>query len=145
MRILYPMSRHFGFLLILLTSTLWLGSCARKINFATSTIVPAAEGTVKVKKDKNDNYGVDISVKHLAEPNRLPQPKNVYVVWAETAGNGVQNLGQLNTSSGIISSTLKASLEAVTPYKPVRVFITAEDAATVVAPSMYVVLNTASL
>lgn len=117
-------------------------SCSRKVGFATSTVVPAADGKVKVKKDNNNNYAVDVTVKHLAEPNRLPQPKDVYVVWIETERNGVQNLGQLATSSGFLSSTLKAELKAVTPYKPSRVFITGEDAATVNYPGSYVVLNT---
>lgn len=30
---------------------LLMSSCARKINFTTSAVVPAAEGSVKVKKD----------------------------------------------------------------------------------------------
>lgn len=119
-------------------------SCSRKISFATSTVVPAAEGTVKVKKDNNNNYVVNVEVKHLAEPGRLPQPQNVYVVWVETESNGTQNLGRLNTSSGLFSSTLKASLETVTPYKPIRVFITGESSADVIYPGKYVVLNTTS-
>jgi len=119
-------------------------ACSKKVHFATSTVVPAAEGTVKVKKDKNNNYGVDIEIRNLAEPKRLPQPQNVYVVWIETENNGVQNLGRLNTSSGLLSNTLKASLTTVTPYKPTRIFITAEDEATVQYPGNYVVLNTSS-
>ncbi len=131
-------------LIVFLSASIFVSSCARKINFATSTIVPAAEGTVKIKEDKNNNYAVDVEVRHLAEPNKLPMSKNVYVVWVETERNGVQNLGQLNTSSGLLSSTLKASLQAVTPYKPTRLFITGEDAATVQYPGNYVVLNTTS-
>jgi len=105
--------------------------------------VPAAEGQVKVKKDDNNNYSVKVSVENLAEANRLPQPKSVYVVWADTP-NGVQNLGQLNVDKGFLSGKLKANLETVTPYKPSRVFVTAEDAATVSYPGSYVVLNTNS-
>lgn len=119
-------------------------SCARKANFTTSTIVPASEGKVKVKKDNNKNYVVDIDVKNLADPNRLPVPKSTYVAWIETQSNGVQNIGQLKTSTGLLSSTLKASLETSTPFKPVRVFITAEDNASIQYPGNYVVLNTAS-
>lgn len=119
-------------------------SCARKISFATSTVVPAAEGTVKVKKDNNNNYAVEVDVRNLAEPARLPQPKNVYVVWLQTENNGTQNLGRLNTSSGLFSSTLKASLKTVTPYKPVRIFVTGESSADVTYPGNYVVLNTRS-
>lgn len=129
----YPLS----FLLILS-----LGSCARKVHFNTSTIVPAAQGNVKIKKDNNNNYSVDLNVTNLAEPKRLQPPMQVYVVWAETEKSGVQNLGQLNTSSGLLSSKLKASLETNTPFKPIRIFITAEDQANIQYPNSYVVLNT---
>ncbi|HEY1056219.1 MAG TPA: hypothetical protein VGE24_13830, partial [Emticicia sp.] len=37
-----------------------LQSCGTtKYSFITSPVVPAAEGTVKVKKDKNNNYNID--------------------------------------------------------------------------------------
>jgi Zn-dependent protease with chaperone function len=123
--------------------SLLFAACATRSRFAVSTVVPAAVGEVKVKKDGNNNYAVNVSVENLAEPNRLPQPKNVYVVWADTP-NGVQNLGRLDVDKGFITGKLKASLETVTPYKPSRVFITAEDAATITYPGSYVVLNTNS-
>ena len=119
-------------------------SCAKKMHFTTSTVVPAAQGSVKVKKDNNNNYAIDIDVRNLADPKRLQSPKNVYVVWAETAQNGVQNLGQLNTSSGLLSSALKASLKTVTASKPTRVFITGEEQSNVQYPNAYVVLSTNS-
>jgi hypothetical protein len=141
----FQIGHQFPTLLMLIVSSMFLCmSCARKISFATSTVVPAAEGTVKVKKDNNDNYAIKVEVKNLAEPHRLPQPRKVYVVWMQTANNGIQNLGQLSTSSGLFSSTLKASIEAVTAYKPTRLFITGEDAANVAYPGNYVVLNTSS-
>jgi hypothetical protein len=96
-----------------------------------------------VKKDDNNNYAVSIKVNHLAEPNRLPQPQNVYVVWAESP-NGPQNLGQLKTETGFISGKLKAELETVTPYKPSRIFITAENSATTQSPGSYMIMNTSS-
>lgn len=121
---------------------LLIGSCARKVHFNTSTVVPAAQGKVKVKKDNNNNYSIALDVTNLAEPKRLQPPMQVYVVWAETERNGVQNLGQLNTSSGLLSNKLKASLETNTPFKPTRIFITAEDQANIQYPNSYVVLNT---
>lgn len=133
----------FSFLLICSTA-LFMFSCATRANFTPSTVVPGAEGRVKVKKDNNNNYAIDIEVQNLAEPNRLPQPNNVYVVWADTETGGAQNLGQLKTGSGLLSSKLKASMETVTPYKPRRIFITAESSASVQYPNSYVVLNTNS-
>ncbi len=46
-------------------------ACSKKISFQTSSIVPAAEGTVKIKNDKNKNYVIDLNVIRLAEPKRL--------------------------------------------------------------------------
>jgi hypothetical protein len=129
---------------IIFTLCVILVSCARKINFNTSNIVPAAQGTVKVKTDDNNNHSIQINVKNLATPGRLQPPKSVYVVWIESAGRSAQNLGQLKTSSGMFSDALKASLTAVSPFKPTRIFITAEDRANIEYPGSYVVLNTTS-
>lgn len=131
-------------IIFLLTGILFiLSACATRAKFMSSSVVPAAQGSVKVKKDNNNNYAITVSVENLAEPEDLPVPKNVYVVWAET-NHGVKNLGRLNTSKGLLSSKLKASLETVTPYKPTRIFVTAEDAGTISYPGNYVVLNTTS-
>ena len=124
-----------------------LASCAaeREIKFDNSSVVPAAEGTVKLKKDDNNNHAIKIDIKHLAEPSRLQPARSVYVAWIETAGKGPQNIGQLTTSSGMITNTLKASLDAVSPFRPTRIFITAEDQANIESPSAYVILNTTAL
>lgn len=119
-----------------------LASCSKKISFQTSTVVPAAQGSVKVKKDKNNNYSIDLNVIRLAEPKRLDPPKNTYVVWMETADNGLKNIGSLNTSSSMFSKTLKSSLETVSAFKPVSVFITAEDNSNIQYPGYQVVLRT---
>ncbi|CAN5317211.1 hypothetical protein BH11BAC5_BH11BAC5_36680 [soil metagenome] len=81
-------------------------SCAKKISFQTSTVAPAAQGTVKVNKDDNNNYKVKISITNLAEPKRLQPAKNMYVVWMETASDGTKNIGQINSSTGFLSSKL---------------------------------------
>jgi hypothetical protein len=119
-----------------------LSSCAKRIRFESSTIVPGAEGRVTVKKDKNNNHAIDLEIKNLAAPDKLMVAKKVYVVWAETSEGGMNNLGQLKTSSGLLSSTYKASMNAITPYKPSRVFITAEDESTLQSPGSFVVLDT---
>src|SRR5947209_20446889 len=113
--------------LLVICSLLMFSSCAKKLHFATSTVVPAAEGKVKYKKDDNNNYAIDVTIKNLTDPGRLTPPKNVYVLWMEPKQGNVQNLGQIVSSSGIFTSGLKATLEAVTPYKPRSFFITAED------------------
>ncbi len=56
---------------IIMLAIVVLQSCTTtKYNFSTSRVVPAAEGTVKVKKDKNNNYNIELHVNRLAEPNR---------------------------------------------------------------------------
>lgn len=123
-----------AFMLLLL-----LSGCAKKIHFSTSEVLPAAQGTVKIKKDKNNNYAIDVSVKHLADPKRLDPSRDMYVAWVETKENGVQNIGRLS-----VSNSLKASLSTVSTYKPTRLFITAENDANIQYPGTYVVLNTRS-
>jgi hypothetical protein len=122
----------------------FFGSCSRKIAFQTSSVVPAAEGTVKVKKDNNNNYHIEIEIINLAEPNRLQPAKKTYVVWMETDLEGAKNIGQINSSSSFLSKRLKASFDAVSAIKPTRIFITAEDEGTVQYPGMQV-LSTGSL
>lgn len=119
-------------------------SCARKIAFQNSSVVPAAEGSVKVKKDNNSNYSIDLNVIHLADPKKLNPSKDVYLVWIETESHGIKNVGQLKTSSGMFSKALKSSLNTVTAFKPVRIFITAEDDATAQYPGRQVVLDTSN-
>lgn len=120
-------------------------ACSRKTTFLTSTVVPAAEGTVKIKIDKNNNYLIDLEVIRLAEPDRLSPPKSVYVVWMETEQDGVMNIGQLRSSSGLMSKTLKSSLETVSSFRPTEIIITAEENAKIQYPGSQVILRTGRL
>ena len=119
-----------------------LSSCAKKIMFNSSAVVPAVQGEVKVKKDGNSNYVIELDVKNLADSKKLTPPKETYVVWIETNNNGTKNIGQINSSSGLLSSALKASLKAVSSFRPRAVFITAEDNADMQYPGGTVVLRT---
>lgn len=112
-------------------------SCSKKIPFQTSAVVPAATGTVALKKDNNDNYQIKISLADLAAPSRLEPPKNTYVVWMQTENDGIKNIGQIQ-----VSSNLKASVEAVSSSKPIKIFITAEDDSAIQNPDKQVVLTT---
>jgi hypothetical protein len=104
-----------------------LTGCSNSLHFLPSTTVPGAEGKVKVKTDKNENYAISVDVRNLAQPRLLKDPKNAYVVWMETVNNGTQNIGRLTSSRGLFSKAMKGSLETVTPYRPVRFLVTAED------------------
>ncbi len=127
---------------ILLLVAFMLPSCARKMSFQTSNVVPAAEGSVKVKKNKNKNYDINLSVIRLADPSRLDPPKKAYIVWMNTAENGTKEVGQLKTSSSLLSKTMKSSLKTSVPFQPTSFFITAEDDADMHSPLGEVILRT---
>jgi hypothetical protein len=118
--------------------------CSHSLKFMPSSVVPGAEGEVKVKTDKNNNYAVNVNVLNLAEPSLLASPKSTYVVWMETADHGTQNIGRLTSSHGMLSKARKGSLETVTPYRPIRFFITGEDRADTQYPASETVLTSES-
>jgi hypothetical protein len=117
-------------------------SCATKVAFLTSAVVPAAEGTVSIKVDGNKNYTIKVQVVNLANSQNLTPPRNVYVLWMLTDNYVSKNIGQIVSSSGSMSSKLKASFETVSANKPNKIFITAEDVADILYPSNVVVLTT---
>jgi uncharacterized protein YpmS len=137
-----PFKKNLLLFVFSIVFTLLLNSCATKVNFAVSTIAPAAVGHVKIKKDKNNNYALQITISNLASPERLQPTRRVYIVWAQDAENNNKNVGQITTSTQRLSKALKASLAAVTTFKPVRVFITAEDDSNIQYPGNQVVLTT---
>ncbi|MFV8370048.1 hypothetical protein [Flavobacterium sp. LB2R40] len=130
----------FGFLTIFIL--LSLVSCGKNIAFQNSSIVPAAQGNVSIKKDSNKNYSIKIKILNLAEVNRLQPPKNVYVVWMETKDAVVKNIGQIKSDTAFFSSKLKTDFETVTSFEPSKIFITAEEDADVKYPGMQLVLST---
>jgi len=119
-----------------------VASCAKKITFQTSTVVPAARGQVTVNKDNNKNYAVKIKINGLAEVKRLEPSRNVYVVWMETDESQIKNIGRIKSDSNFMSSKLKADFETVTAFKPSKIFITAEDNPDAQSPGSQLVLET---
>lgn len=140
----YLTTKSFSFVTIIAIalSTFILSSCSQKMTFGTSQVVPAATGSVKIKKTNNDNYQVDIKTTHLAKPEQLTPPRNVYVVWMRTEDNTVRNIGKIKSSSGLLSKTLKGELEATSTSKPTSFFITAENDGNIQYPGNEVILQT---
>ncbi len=99
-----------------------MSSCASKLVFPVSNVAPAAEITVKIKKDDNGNREINLNSKYLSSPDRLTPPRASYIVWMQTEANGLLNLGQLETDA-----SEKGSFTTVTAYEPLEIFITAED------------------
>jgi len=119
-----------------------LQSCSKKIAFQTSPVVPAARGTVKVTKDDNKNYHIAINLINLAEISRVYPDKKMYVVWMVATDNSTKNLGMINSSSGFMSTKLKANFQTNTASKPVKIFITAETDGDTRTPGTSVLLTT---
>lgn len=117
-------------------------SCAKKIHFQTSSVVPAANGTVKVKRDNNKNYTIQIKLQDLAEVSRLQQGKQGYVVWLVTDNDETKNIGRITSDKNFLSRKLKANFETVTATKPKKVFVTAEVDTNTQYPDTQIILTT---
>lgn len=105
-------------------------SCASTAKFPVSSVTPAAKISAKMKQDKNNNYTIEVTAKHLAAPNRLTPPKNNYILWIVTDDGTVNNAGQL-----INENAEKASLTITTSFNVEEIFITAEDQGDLTYPS----------
>lgn len=124
---IYPITKNILFLFLALIVALTFDSCATKTKFARSSVVPAAEGVVSVRQDKNDNYLINVNISNLADPMNLPQSRNTYVVWMEGEDNETKNIGQIKSSNSFMSKSLKGSFETVSSVKPKKIFLTAEN------------------
>ena len=115
---------------------------AKKIGFLSSPVVPAARGYVKVKRDIDENYLIQVKISNLAEVNRLQPSRQAYVVWMITDHEITVNIGKIISSTTFLSTKLKASLKKVSSSKPIKIFITAEDEAGAQSPNEQVILTT---
>ena len=115
---------------------------AKKVGFLNSAVAPAARGFAKITRDKNRNYVIKMKLSNLAEVGRLNPSKLSYVVWMVTDRDVTKNIGQIESSTKILSTKLKATFETVSSFKPIQIFITTEDDASVQSPGMQVVLTT---
>ena len=111
--------------------------CPQKVKFLKSTVIPAAEGYVKVNTDENNNYVIKIHLKNLAEIDRLQPPKKSYVIWMITDQEMAKNIGRISATSH-----LNATFETVSSYKPIKIFISAEEREGAEYPGETIVLTT---
>lgn len=132
------MKKNLSLLLVFALALLFIPeAAAKKYTFPVSTMVPAAISTLKTSTDNNKNNKIEFTSLHLASADRLQPQRIIYVLWAETSEAGIINLGAVK-----VSKKLKGSLTTITPFTPVRVFLTAEDNAKVMVPGNQVVINT---
>lgn len=119
-----------------------MSSCATRANFLSSSVVPAAKGAVKVTKDGNNNYKIKVQISNLAESTQLTPPKAAYVIWLVSDNKTTKNIGQIVSESGFMRKNLKAGFETISSFKPSKIFLTAEDDASVQYPFSEVVMTT---
>lgn len=108
-----------------------LGACSKKYSFPVSTVTPAADGQVKVKKQKGGVYSFETKVENLANPSRLTPSRDHYIVWAQNEDGEYQNVGAMG-----LSKKNKATLEGALMYKPLYFLITAEDVRNTNVPNL---------
>jgi hypothetical protein len=108
-----------------------LTGCSGAEKLSTSPALPSSEGSLKCEKAANDNTGIDLKVKHLANPDRLTPPASAYVVWTRAdKGSAPQNIGALE-----VDKNLSGHLKTVTALRRFELFITAEPAGATQTPS----------
>jgi hypothetical protein len=123
---------------ILATAMIFIfSSCAKKITFLNSSVVPGADGQIEVKSDKNNNYNIQMEITNLADITRLQPAKKSYVVWMETVDNLPKNIGRISSSN-----KQKVSFTTVSTMRPTKIYITAEEDETSQSPGSMVVLTT---
>lgn len=134
--------QRIKYIALLSTLLLLLDACSPSLKFVSSPVVPAATGQVKVKRDKNNNYLVNVEVMNLAPADRLTPPQQAYIVWMDSDQNSVKKLGLLSPSSNLLSRALKADLRATAVARPTRIFVTAERTPDIQYPAGIEVLTT---
>lgn len=124
------MKRHVLTMVAAFALSLQLSYAEKKIPLQNTATVPAAEGTAILDQDKNGNLELKLEVRHLAKPEQLNPPKQVYVVWIQPPGEQPHNAGALR-----VNDELKGEFRTGTPFKNLDVFVTAEDSATAATPA----------
>lgn len=106
-------------------------ACGSKdVRMSVAETQPAAQGKAELGKDDNGNTTVNLQVRHLARPQNLNPPKEVYVVWIQPRGQSPINQGALK-----VDDNLKGEFKARTSYANFDIFVTAEESATVSYPT----------
>lgn len=115
----------------------WFTSCSQKTFFLQSSVLPAAEGYVEVARDKSENYTIKIELKNFAGAERLDPANLTYVVWMVTARDAAVNIGRIATTN-----SLKVSFETLSSFRPIKIFITAEEQENARYPGSMVIMTT---
>lgn len=135
------MKTHRVLIVMLIATGMAAFSCAgpRELRLTTSPDIPAAQGTAMIGTTDNGNTKIDLTVEHLASPERVAPGTTVYIVWvrANEPGAQPQSLGALT-----VDANLKGSISAVTPLRAFDLYITAEPSQMSTAPTGKTLLST---
>ncbi len=130
-----------------------LYSCAKKATARNSTasepatisVAPENKGQILIKRDVNSNYVIQINLRELEAVSKFEaDSKNAYIVWMNADKQPAKNLGQINSNTGWLTDKSKASFEAVSEFKPTKIYITEEDNAGVKIPGKKLIWSTNS-
>jgi len=109
----------------------WPAIFQRATIMNVSPNIPAAQGKVKFKKTNAGNIEIKLTLKYLADPQKLQPPAAVYAVWVrKDQDSAAQNIGALK-----VEKDRKGTLKSVTPLHAFQLFITAEAQGQVQLPT----------
>jgi hypothetical protein len=104
--------------------------------------VPAAQGAVSIKDADNGNMKLEVSVKHMAPPERVATGASSYVVWLKPLATGNENEVPQNLGALAVNKDQEGALNTVTSYRQFDIFVTAEPEAGSSAPTGEQLLST---
>lgn len=128
------MRRLSLFCLLLVAVGAVIAGCAgpSQVRLTGNPDIPGAEGVVTTSTTDDGNTKLDISVKHLAPPEKVEPGASVFMVWVRGLEGGAQAVSQ---GALVVNSDLKAGMETVTPLRSFELFITPESTQSVTAPT----------
>lgn len=112
-------------------------ACSSATVFRTETLAPAVGAEVEIRVEALDsgNYLINLSVEHLAPPDRVAQGMTRYVVWITGSDGTPRRVGYVDFDDG----DRAGAMTATTTDRNFTVMITAEPDGAVTAPSTSVV------
>lgn len=135
------MKTHRFMIVMLIAIGFTAFSCAgpRELRLTSSPDIPAAQGIATISATDDANTKIDLTVEHLASPERVAPGTTVYIVWVlgNDTGAQPQSLGALR-----VNDDLKGSISAMTPLRAFDLYITAEPSQASTVPTGKTLLST---
>ena len=120
----------------------WNSSSSGGTPMLASPRVPAAQGAVSVKDGGNGNVKLEVSVKHMAPPDKVATGASSYVVWLKPLATGNENEAPQNMGALAVNKDQEGEFNTTTAYRQFDLFVTAEPEAGSSAPTGEQLLST---